>query len=206
MDTVLDSASRSRRTLDTRPIAPALFAHFVLRSANAAPMIEWYRAVLAMRIVHRDDFICFLTYDDKHHRLAIVNIAGLQAPEPRSWGLAHVAYTFANLGQLLATWRRLKALGIEPYRPIHHGPTVSLYYSDPDGNSVELQVDAYATKAEAAAYFLTDSFRKNPIGVAFDPEAMAAAYEAGTPEADLLRQPDGPAAPAQPLGPNSSGA
>ena len=193
MDTILDTAARRPRTLDPKPVAPSLFAHFVLRSANMQPMIDWYSTVLNMHVVKRTDYICFLTYDDEHHRLGIVNIAGLHAPDAKSWGLAHVAYTFRTIGELLSTYRRLKAEGIEPYRPIHHGPTVSLYYHDPDGNSVELQVDAYATKAEAAAYFLTDAFGKNPIGVAFDPEALAAAYEAGASDAELLRQPDGPA-------------
>ena len=79
MDTVV-----SPRTLDARPIAPALFAHFVLRSANMQPMVDWYMTVLDMHVVKRNDFICFLTYDDEHHRLAIVNIAGLRRPIPRA--------------------------------------------------------------------------------------------------------------------------
>jgi catechol 2,3-dioxygenase-like lactoylglutathione lyase family enzyme len=190
MDTI--TTTQSRRTLDPKPVAPALFAHFVLRSSNVPPMVDWYKAVLNMRLVYRDDFISFLTYDDEHHRLGIVNIAGLHAADSKSWGLAHVAYTFRDVGELLSTYRRLKAQGIEPYRPIHHGPTLSLYYHDPDGNSVELQVDCFS-KAGAAAYFQTEAFRRNPIGVAFDPDALASAYEAGVPEADLLRQPDGPA-------------
>jgi catechol-2,3-dioxygenase len=152
-----------------------------------------------MHVVKRNDFICFLTYDEEHHRLAIVNIAGLHAPDPRSWGLAHVAYTFRDVGELLSTYRRLKKAGIEPYRPIHHGPTLSMYYHDPDGNSVELQVDCFKTKAETAAYFQTESFTKNPIGVNFDPETLIAAYEAGASEAELLRQPNGPMASPQGL-------
>ncbi|MBM3646475.1 MAG: biphenyl 2,3-dioxygenase [Alphaproteobacteria bacterium] len=194
MDTIAPPTSR---TLDSKPIAPSLFAHFVLRSSNMQAMVDWYSTVLAMRVVHRNDFICFLTYDEEHHRLAIVDIAGLHAPDAQAWGLAHVAYTFREVGELLSTYRRLKAKGIEPYRPIHHGPTLSMYYRDPDGNSVELQVDCYKTKQEASAYFSTDAFRRNPIGVAFDPEALAQAYEAGVSEAELLRQPDGPAAPLQ---------
>ena len=194
MDTVL-----SPRALDSKPIAPALFAHFVLRSANMQPMVDWYTTVLNMHVVTRHDFICFLTYDDEHHRLAIVNIAGLHAPDNKAWGLAHVAYTFRNVGELLSTYRRLKKAGTEPYRPIHHGPTLSMYYHDPDGNSVELQVDCYKTKAEASAYFHTDAFKRNPIGVNFDPESLVAAYERGASEAELLRQPVGPAASPQGL-------
>ena len=85
-------------------------------------MIDWYWTVLNMHVVQRNDFICFMTYDDEHHRLAIVNIEGLREPDAKAWGLAHVAYTFRDIGELLSTWRRLKDQGIEPYRPIHHGP------------------------------------------------------------------------------------
>ncbi len=201
MDTVLDTTSRRRRTLDPRPAAPVLFAHFVLRSSNVQKMIDWYVAVLNMRIVQRTDYICFLTYDDEHHRLGIVNLAGLKAPDAGTSGLAHVAYTMADIGALLSTYARVKKLGIEPARCIHHGPTVSIYYRDPDGNGVELQVDRYATKEATAAYFQTAAFRKNPIGVAFDPAALARAYEAGAPEAELLDMPEGPpAAPQSPPG------
>jgi catechol-2,3-dioxygenase len=194
MDTTL-----AVRTLDPKPIAPSLFAHFVLRSSNMQRMVDWYTTVLNMRVVKRNDFICFLTYDDEHHRLAIVNIAGLHAPDAKAWGLAHVAYSFRNVGELLSTYRRLKAKGIEPYRPIHHGPTLSMYYHDPDGNSVEMQVDCFKTKEEASAYFQTEAFTRNPIGVDFDPETLVAAYERGVPEAELLRQPDGPMASPQGL-------
>jgi catechol-2,3-dioxygenase len=194
MDNVLAS-----RTLDQKPIAPALFAHFVLRSANMQPMVDWYTTVLNMHVVKRNDFICFLTYDDEHHRLAIVNIPDLHKPDQRSWGLAHVAYTFRTVGELLSTYRRLKKAGIEPYRPIHHGPTLSMYYHDPDGNSVEMQVDCFKTKEETAAYFQTEGFTRNPIGVNFDPETLVAAYERGAPDSELLRQPDGPMASPQGL-------
>ena len=76
-----------------------------------------------------------------------------------------------------------------PVRTINHGPTVSMYYKDPDGNQVELQVDAF-DKAGAASYFDTEPFHKNPIGVLFDADKMVADYEAGVPEADLLRRPE----------------
>jgi catechol-2,3-dioxygenase len=194
MDTVVQS-----RTLDSKPIAPSLFAHFVLRSSNMPAMVDWYSTVLNMHVVKRNDFICFLTYDDEHHRLAIVNIPDLHKPDQRSWGLAHVAYTFRNVGELLSTYRRLKKAGIEPYRPIHHGPTLSMYYHDPDGNSVEMQVDCFKTKEETSAYFQTEGFTRNPIGVNFDPETLVAAYESGASEAELLRQPDGPMASPQGL-------
>jgi catechol-2,3-dioxygenase len=183
------TADNLKRPLDGRPISPAIFAHFVVRTSNYDAMRRWYETVLNARTVFDDGRICFLTYDEEHHRLAIVNVPDLHAPDARSWGLAHFAYGYRSLGDLLSTYKRLKHAGIEPYRPINHGPTVSMYYHDPDGTSIELQVDAYPTKEAAAAYLQTEAFLKNPIGVAFDPEDMVRQYESGVPEEGLLRRP-----------------
>jgi catechol-2,3-dioxygenase len=185
-------ADNLTRPIDARPVSPALFAHFVLQSPNLAATRDWYLTVLNARIVGENPMICFMTYDDEHHRVAIIQMPELQARNDKARGVHHVAYTYRSLHDLLATYRRLKAQGIVPYWPINHGPTVSLYYHDPDGNSVELQVDVHPTKQEATAYFMSDAFAANPIGVAFDPEEMVCQYEAGVPEQDRLRRPDGP--------------
>lgn len=181
-------ADKNRRVLDTRPVSPSLFAHFVLRTTNRTPLRDWYMTVLNAKLVFENEYISFITYDNEHHRVAFVQLPELEKPSDKAWGLAHVAYTLADLGQLLGTYRRLKAQGIVPVRTINHGPTVSMYYKDPDGNQVELQVDAF-DKAGAASYFHTEPFAKNPIGVLFDADKMAADYEAGVPEAELLRRP-----------------
>ena len=47
----------------------------------------------------------------------------------------------------------------------------------------------FATKEEAAAFFYTPAFEQNPIGVPFDPAELAARFEAGVPEEELLRRP-----------------
>lgn len=181
-------ADQLHRPLDRKPVAPSLFAHFVLRTADKKALVDWYCTVLAAHPVFENDYISFITYDDEHHRVAFVQMPGLRKAPDDAWGLAHVAYTFADLGQLLATYRRLKGEGIAPVRTINHGPTVSMYYRDPDGNQVELQVDAFRSKQEAAAYFHAAAFADNPIGVLFDPDKMIADYEAGVAEDELLRR------------------
>ena len=181
-------AEKAHRPLDTKPVSPSLFAHFVLRTPQRDAMRDWYRTVLNARLVFENDYISFITYDEEHHRVAFVSAPELKRPADADRNLSHMAYTFADLGQLLSTYKRPKAQGILPYRPINHGPTVSMYYRDPDGNQVELQVDAF-DKAGAASYFHTEPFAKNPIGVLFDADKMLADYEAGVPEADLLRRP-----------------
>jgi hypothetical protein len=56
----MDTAVQSR-ALDPKPIAPSLFAHFVLRSSNMPAMVEWYRTALSMRVVKQNEFLTFLT-------------------------------------------------------------------------------------------------------------------------------------------------
>jgi catechol 2,3-dioxygenase-like lactoylglutathione lyase family enzyme len=187
----MSTVTTAPRTLppSSQRISPQKFAHVVLKTANFTEVIDWYATVLQARVAFRNDFIAFLTYDDEHHRVAVINLPDSPAPEPAAAGVHHIAYTYGDLGELLATYRRLKAAGIEPARCIKHGPTVSMYYRDPDGLRVELQIDVFATMAEAHAYFTGPDFAENPIGVIFDPEQLIRDYEAGRAYEDLVRRP-----------------
>jgi catechol-2,3-dioxygenase len=194
MDATPDMTRRPREPVTAEAISPSLFAHFVVRTSNYAAMREWYLTVLHARVVHDDGRLCFMTYDDEHHRLALVNVPGLTKPAPDSWGLNHLAYSYNSLRDLLSTYVRLRDQGIVPFRPINHGPTVSMYYHDPDGTGIELQVDTFPTKQEAQEWFGREAFKENPIGVLFDPEDLVKAFEAGVPEEELLTRPSGKAA------------
>ena len=186
--TQVATASRTLPKASQR-ISPQKFAHVVLKTANFDAVITWYATVLQARVAFRNDFIGFLTYDDEHHRVAVINNPGSPAPDAAAAGVHHIAYTYADLGELLATYRRLKTAGIEPARCINHGPTISMYYRDPDGLRVELQIDVFATMAEAHAYFTGPDFAENPIGIIFDPEELIRDYESGRAYDDLVRRP-----------------
>lgn len=82
----MNDVSPMRQLDATRPISPAKFAHFVLRTGQFDRMIAWYQTVLAARIVFRDEMLCFLSYDDEHHRLALINITGLPVRDPEAVG------------------------------------------------------------------------------------------------------------------------
>ena len=72
-----------------------------------------------------------------------LDVGATEQPASNARGLEHVAFTYASLGDLLDTYERLRELGITPYWSINHGPTTSLYYRDPDGNGIELQIDSF---------------------------------------------------------------
>ena len=164
-----------------RRITPKKFSHTVIRTTRLKEMVEWYQTVLNAEIVREFPHLVFMTYDEEHHRIAIAGIPGLPDQPPMAAGTDHIAFTYGDLGDLLHTFRRLKAAGIEPFWCINHGPTTSLYYKDPDGSRVELQVDNLPTAEAIDGWMRTGEFAANPIGVVFDPEELVARYEAGEP-------------------------
>ena len=117
----------------------------MLQTGQLPVLRDWYLRVLDAHVVFENDMLCFMTFDEEHHRLALVQ---LPQPAPRTSttvGLAHSAYTFESLDSLLAKYAALKEADIQPHVPVQHGPTTSLYYRDPDGNMVELQIRQHAT-------------------------------------------------------------
>jgi catechol-2,3-dioxygenase len=175
---------------------PVKFAHVVYQTRRFDEMVAWYQDVFEAEVVSQSPAFAFLTYDDEHHRFAFANLDLLNpggGSERGQVGVNHVAYTFANAGDLLETYDRLKARGIRPYWPVHHGTTMSLYYQDPDGNRMEFQVDV-GTVAEATAYMASEAFAANPAGVDYDPDALLARYRAGADHDSLIAMPVGPPA------------
>ena len=160
---------------DEFPI-PAKMAHMVLFSSNVEAMADWYRQVLGCKTVHEwtePRRAIFMSYDEEHHRVAVMEPAGGVVPAPRNAaGLAHVAYSYAGFDNLLTTYERLIGLGIEPARCINHRLSTSFYYQDPDGNGVELFTDNPGTPEDLKAAFDLPT-------VVFDPADLLIRWRAG---------------------------
>lgn len=180
---------RSLARLHPTPIRPSKFAHCVLRSACYERSRDWYLTVLDAEIAFENEFVCFLRYDDEHHRIGIINAPDASTLGQDRAGVEHIAFTFKTLGELLATYLRLKSAGIVPFWPIIHGPTVSMYYRDPDGVKVELQYDVFDTVEEVDAFFSKGSYVENFMGVIFDPDDLVVRFEAGEPLRELTKRP-----------------
>jgi catechol 2,3-dioxygenase-like lactoylglutathione lyase family enzyme len=171
-------------------IPPTKFAHCVIYTTRFPQMVRWYKTVLVMRASHEDDSVAFLTFDDEHHRIALVQMAGLKDRPKGLIGFHHVAFTYSSLRDLLLTHERLTKAGIQPYWAINHGPTTSLYFLDPDGNRVELQVDNFDTAEEGIAFCALPEFAENPVGVEFDPPSLLSRLRAGESEVALKKRPN----------------
>jgi catechol-2,3-dioxygenase len=175
---------------------PSKLAHLVFQTNRLPAMRDWYCAVLDGHVIYENPQLCFVTYDDEHHRVAFIDFGPLATRDLAGGdlryratdqpGLHHVAFTFGSMGELLDNYERLAARGIRPFRSINHGPTTSMYYVDPDGNRVELQIDNFATAEEGQAWMHSPAFDQNPIGVEYDPDDLVRRFRSGVPVAELV--------------------
>jgi catechol-2,3-dioxygenase len=176
-------------------LSPRTLAHVVLRTANLQRMADFYVTFLGGNVTFDNEQLSFITYDEEHHRIAIIGIPNTQPKNASSCGLEHIAFTFPSLTDLLTAYRHRKARGIEPFWSINHGPTTSIYYKDPDGNMLETQVDNFDNVDDATAFMKGGKFAENPIGTDFDPEELITALKGGAEESTLkVRREIGPRA------------
>lgn len=168
--------------------SPVKLAHVVLKTGQLQIMLDWYCDVLEGRVAFANDLIAFMTYDDEHHRVAFMATGSDVRPTSGHTGLHHVAFTYATLAELLGTYTRLRDKGLTPFWCVNHGPTTSLYFEDPDGNHIELQIDNFQTEADLEKWFASGDFEKNPIGTTFDPDELLERMNAGEAFSDLVKQ------------------
>jgi catechol-2,3-dioxygenase len=169
-------------------LRPSRFSHLVLQTARYDEMVAWYKTWLSARPMLENGAVCFLTYDDEHHRLLIGRNPNATPRDPKAAGVMHFAYAVEGLEDLVNYYLRLKANGILPHNCINHGFTTSLYYLDPDGNEVEIAVDNYPTRESLNEWFATGAFDRNFVGHRFDPEYMVERFGAGVPEHEILNR------------------
>ena len=177
----------SHASEDTITIRPTLH-HINLKTKRLQEMIEWYGTVVGMKPNYYFPGGAWLTNDEANHRLALLTSPQLSEDPDKLMhtGIHHSAFEYPTMGDLLDTYSRLKTLGIEPHASLDHGMTMSFYYEDPDGNSVELQSDNFATWQESSEWRRTSpQFVADPIGMPVDPEQMLAARQAGASFAEL---------------------
>ncbi len=162
--------------------------HVNLRTTRQRELIGWYGTVVGLTTVYEFPMGAWLTNDDANHRLALLSFPEIMDdPEKRAHaGIDHLAFEYASFDELMDSYVRLRDLGITPRMCLDHGMTLSMYYHDPDGNAVELQVDNFGSWGQSKDYMLTSpEFHENPLGHFFDPERVNADRMAGMSFAEI---------------------
>ena len=174
-----------------RPIVRPRFHHTTLATLHLDAMVEFYEKVAGLEPVYYDEHGAWLTNDEANHRIALLALPGLKAPADKGHtaGLHHTAFEYADFDQWLDNYLRLKVELVVPFLSLDHGMTMSMYYQDPEGNGVEIQVDAFGDWSKGKEWmWASEEFGANPIGVYFDPDALVAARDSGLSFQEIHRR------------------
>jgi catechol-2,3-dioxygenase len=164
--------------------------HVNLKTTRLQEMIEWYGLVVGMRPTYGFDGGAWLSNDAANHRLALISTP-LVRDDPDKLvhaGIHHTAFEYATFDDLLDTYVRLRDSAVVPHSVLDHGMTLSFYYLDPDGNSVELQVDLFGDWASSTEFMHGEQFARDPIGTYVEPEQLVAAWRGGMEPEELHRR------------------
>lgn len=196
----------------TRHLAPLRISEIVLKTSRFEAMKSWYQMVLGVapfferkppagsmpkadqKALGRasDRRICFMRLAMNYpyaQVLGLFEVPEVEGKPAREPGLDHMQLRNASMKELVERFELLDGIGIRPYRSANHGPGTSFYYTDPDGNRVELSGPNFETEREYLAYFESDTYRRNPSGIEIDPDAYVARFRSGVPLAELVRIP-----------------
>jgi catechol 2,3-dioxygenase len=120
--------------------------HVVFYVQDLNRSLGFYRDLLGFQEVGRifNNTAAALTAGRTHHELLLIEVgAAPAAPAGRRLGLYHIGIKIGDsLDELRAAKKELELAGVTLTGMSDHTVSQSLYLHDPDGNEVELYVDA----------------------------------------------------------------
>ena len=120
--------------------------HVVFYVKNLEQSLAFYRDLLGFKEIGRvfDGAAAALTSGRTHHELLLIQVDDAPGPPAgRRRGLYHIGIKVGDsLDELRAAKQELERAGIPIDGMSDHTVSQSLYLRDPDGNEVELYVDA----------------------------------------------------------------
>ena len=176
-------------------MASPKLAHLILNTSNYEATKQWYLEVLeaTIGVETTDHTACFLRTDDSHHRIGMFKATetdsspAMTAPGSTDGMKArvnHFAFEYPSLKELLEKYERLAESAIVPMICFNHGPTMSMYYEDPNRNTVELYYDTEYSEEQIAAFYAGgDEYVLGAIP--FDPAETLKELRGGTTVAEL---------------------
>lgn len=131
-------------TAKERGVGIKSLGHVAIRVSDRERAERFYSDVLGLPIRGRlgDHMTFFGVNGDQFQDLAVTEMSTGVPTQTGQLGLDHVAFRVGtSLDELRTAVERLRANGIDVGAVMDHTWSNSVYFSDPDGNGIELYVD-----------------------------------------------------------------
>jgi catechol 2,3-dioxygenase len=118
--------------------------HVHLKVTDLERAIAFYRDVIGLDITQRyGDQAAFLSAGGYHHHIGLNTwfSEGGSPAAARSPGLFHVAFLYPDRTALAQAFKMALDAGVEIEGAADHGVSEAIYFSDPDGNGIEIYRD-----------------------------------------------------------------
>jgi predicted esterase/catechol 2,3-dioxygenase-like lactoylglutathione lyase family enzyme len=132
------------------PPYQARMGHIHLKVRNLDRALAFYVRFFGFKLVERvGNAYAFLATGDSHHELALQNVGQeAQAPMAQGVGLYHLAFEVPDQISFARAYQTLAAAGV-PVTTVDHLVSWSMYFTDPDGNGLEIYWDTRTQRGKA---------------------------------------------------------
>lgn len=119
--------------------------HFGLYVTDVEKMVHFYKTVFGLTETDRGvgrtfkaPLIFLSASPEQHHQLVI---AGGRPPEATFSTVMQLSFAVPSIQHLRDIRREAEALGATRFLPLNHGNALSVYFGDPENNTVEVYID-----------------------------------------------------------------
>jgi catechol 2,3-dioxygenase len=117
------------------------WSHAVINARNLDEMLDFYTSVMGFTVTDRGpmgppgapEIVFMSNSSDEHHQIAM---AGQRDDSP-STSLNHLAFRVETFAEVKEMSQRLQDRKVD-ILPLSHGNTLSVYFSDPEKNGIEV--------------------------------------------------------------------
>jgi catechol 2,3-dioxygenase len=120
-------------------------SHFGIYATDVEKLVHFYKTIFGLTETDRGvgktfkaPLVFLSASPDQHHQLVI---AGGRPVEATFSTVMQISFAVPNIQYLRDIRKSATELGATKFLPLNHGNALSLYFADPEGNTVETYVD-----------------------------------------------------------------
>jgi catechol 2,3-dioxygenase len=149
-------------TMTARP----RLTHIGVNVFDLQKMADFYTTVFGLLVTDQGrgtsmpiDLVFLSADPGTHHQIVLATGRDVNSPTST---INQISFSLDSLDELKAMCRKVRDYGIQALRPVNHGMSWSVYFPDPEGNTVELYVDSpwYISQPHAEPFDPEESTEK----------------------------------------------